>query len=229
MKIPYATILFVLGTAVEAKKKKKSKPKIGGSNDDSTTTTTSYGPSTATTKGNPLITLYGFGNKTREAYSASVVRADPTGAFMPGTTLAVSCPTTQRLCPGGTMNITQSQSSIMIQATASTTGVSVSYDYKCMRIGTLLASCRETRVVAAANGTGTFSTYSQFDQATLGGVPYALVEITAGREKLPSGTADQDSLYSGAGRISHTGNSLDGMWLFMTAGIGMVAALAFLL
>ncbi|KAF4554296.1 Hypothetical protein D9617_4g000490 [Elsinoe fawcettii] len=231
MKISYAAILFVLGTVVEAKKKKKkSKPKVGGGSDnDQTTTTTSAGPTTATTNGNPLITLYGFGNKTREAYSASVVNVDPTGMFNPGTTLAVSCPTTQRLCPGGSMNITQSMSSITIQATASSTGTSLSYNYQCSRIGSYLASCKETRITAAANGTSTRYASTRYDTVTLGGVPYALVEITGGKEKLPSATSVQGASGSGAARTRHTGNNLDGLLFFMAAGIGLVGTLAFML
>ncbi|TKX22142.1 hypothetical protein C1H76_5651 [Elsinoe australis] len=224
MKISYNTLLFILGTLAEAKKKKKSKPKGIAGSDTTTTTTTTSDFTTTTTNNHPATTAFGFGNIS-ETYLASVINVE-TGAF-DATTLGVSCPTTARVCPGGSMNITQSSSSITVRATASSSGVSVSQDYSCWRIGTYMAQCRETRMVAAANGTRYFSTAKMYGGATAT-VPLTLVEVTAGAEKLPVKTAAAGS-NSGVARVGHIGSGVGGMWVFVTGAMGAVGALAFML
>ncbi|PNS15021.1 hypothetical protein CAC42_2250 [Sphaceloma murrayae] len=224
MKIPYASILFVLGTVVEAKKK-KSKPKIGGSGNSETTTTTSSDSALTTTNGNPAISIYGFGNAS-DTFRASVVDVL---SFASATTLAVTCPTTAALCPGGAMNITKTgANSIVVRATASSSGTSLSQDYSCFYIGTLTALCRERRVIAANNSTRTaYSALSSF--GVTAAVPSALIEITAGKEKLPLVTAGAVQSDSGGASFGHTGNNLDRVWMAMTGAMGAVGALAFLL
>ncbi|KAG8629007.1 hypothetical protein KVT40_002872 [Elsinoe batatas] len=202
--------------------------------DDSTTSSSSsirsrtslFSGTNATTTSNPAnptLSIYGL-NNLANTYAASVV-----GANMAATTYDVICSRGNFLCPSGiAFQMTQAPTSLQLQNTATTLGVTITESYSCKIEGTTSASCIYS-VKGQGRGTSTSTDITTTYSRSL--LPYATVVVTAGQEKLaaastvpaPSGSAS-GSQGAGARGVQTPGSAgVGGALMVMTGLVGVLA------